>query len=74
MPRLSPSVRRAPVEMLESRRLLSGGDPLTLGDDKLDWLLGRLRARLAGVTLMRKPPHPGRLHALLGRLRFPAAG
>jgi lysine 2,3-aminomutase len=24
--------------------LLSGGDPLTLGDDKLDWLLGKLRA------------------------------
>ena len=24
--------------------LLSGGDPLTLGDDRLDWLLGRLRA------------------------------
>ncbi len=24
--------------------LLSGGDPLTLSDDKLDWLLGRLRA------------------------------
>jgi lysine 2,3-aminomutase len=24
--------------------LLSGGDPLTLGDDKLNWLLGRLRA------------------------------
>jgi len=24
--------------------LMSGGDPLTLGDDKLDWLLGRLRA------------------------------
>jgi lysine 2,3-aminomutase len=24
--------------------LLSGGDPLTLGDDKLDWLLGRIRA------------------------------
>src|SRR5438128_7764871 len=24
--------------------LLSGGDPLTIGDDKLDWLLGRLRA------------------------------
>ncbi len=24
--------------------LLSGGDPLTLGDDKLDWLLGRLKA------------------------------
>ena len=24
--------------------LLSGGDPLTMGDDKLDWLLGRLRA------------------------------
>jgi lysine 2,3-aminomutase len=24
--------------------LLSGGDPLTLGDDALDWLLGRLRA------------------------------
>jgi lysine 2,3-aminomutase len=24
--------------------LVSGGDPLTLGDDKLDWLLGRLRA------------------------------
>ncbi|RMH45621.1 MAG: KamA family radical SAM protein [Alphaproteobacteria bacterium] len=24
--------------------LLSGGDPLTLADDKLDWLLGRLRA------------------------------
>jgi len=23
--------------------LLSGGDPLTLGDDRLDWLLGRLR-------------------------------
>lgn len=24
--------------------LVSGGDPLTLGDDKLDWLLGKLRA------------------------------
>jgi len=24
--------------------LISGGDPLTLGDDRLDWLLGRLRA------------------------------
>ena len=24
--------------------LVSGGDPLTLGDDKLDWLLGRLKA------------------------------
>lgn len=24
--------------------LLSGGDPLTISDDKLDWLLGRLRA------------------------------
>src|SRR5437868_6377567 len=24
--------------------LLSGGDPLTLSDDKLDWLLGRLRS------------------------------
>jgi lysine 2,3-aminomutase len=24
--------------------LLSGGDPLTLGDEKLDWLLGRLHA------------------------------
>ena len=24
--------------------LLSGGDPLTIGDDKLDWLLTRLRA------------------------------
>ncbi len=24
--------------------LLSGGDPLTIGDDKLDYLLGRLRA------------------------------
>jgi lysine 2,3-aminomutase len=24
--------------------LLSGGDPLTIGDDRLDWLLGRLRA------------------------------
>jgi lysine 2,3-aminomutase len=24
--------------------LLSGGDPLTIGDEKLDWLLGRLRA------------------------------
>lgn len=24
--------------------LLSGGDPLTLGDDRLDWLLGRLRS------------------------------
>lgn len=24
--------------------LISGGDPLTLADDKLDWLLGRLRA------------------------------
>jgi lysine 2,3-aminomutase len=24
--------------------LLSGGDPLTIGDDKLDWLLGQLRA------------------------------
>lgn len=24
--------------------LLSGGDPLTIGDEKLDWLLGRIRA------------------------------
>ncbi|HEY3638119.1 MAG TPA: KamA family radical SAM protein [Rhizomicrobium sp.] len=24
--------------------LLSGGDPLSIGDDRLDWLLGRLRA------------------------------
>jgi lysine 2,3-aminomutase len=24
--------------------LLSGGDPLTIGDDKLEWLLGRLRS------------------------------
>jgi lysine 2,3-aminomutase len=24
--------------------LISGGDPLTMGDDRLDWLLGRLRA------------------------------
>ena len=24
--------------------LLSGGDPLSIGDDKLDWLLGRLRS------------------------------
>jgi len=24
--------------------ILSGGDPLTLGDDRLDWLLGRLRS------------------------------
>ena len=24
--------------------LLSGGDPLTMGDDRLDWLLGQLRA------------------------------
>ena len=24
--------------------LLSGGDPLSIGDDKLDWLLSRLRA------------------------------
>jgi lysine 2,3-aminomutase len=24
--------------------LLSGGDPLTIGDERLDWLLGRLRA------------------------------
>ncbi len=30
----------------------------------------RLRAWRAGVTLMRKPPHPGRLHDLLARLRF----
>gem|GEM_PF-6066853 len=23
--------------------LISGGDPLTMSDDKLDWLLGKLR-------------------------------
>lgn len=33
-------------------------------------LFQRLRASRAGVTLMRKPPHPGRLHDLLARLRF----
>lgn len=37
------------IEYLESHTevrdvLLSGGDPLTIGDDKLDYLLGRLRA------------------------------
>ena len=32
--------------------LLSGGDPLTLGDDKLDWLLGRLR-RIPHVEFLR---------------------
>jgi lysine 2,3-aminomutase len=32
--------------------LVSGGDPLTLGDDKLDWLLGRLR-RIRHVEFIR---------------------
>ena len=32
--------------------LLSGGDPLTLGDEKLDWLLGRLR-RIRHVEFLR---------------------
>ena len=37
------------LDYLEQHRevrdvLLSGGDPLTLGDERLDWLLGRLRA------------------------------
>lgn len=32
--------------------LLSGGDPLTLGDERLDWLLGRLR-RIRHVELVR---------------------
>jgi lysine 2,3-aminomutase len=32
--------------------LLSGGDPLTLGDDKLDWLLTRLRA-IAHIEFLR---------------------
>ncbi|MGH7187286.1 MAG: KamA family radical SAM protein, partial [Pseudomonadota bacterium] len=32
--------------------LLSGGDPLTLADDKLDWLLGRLR-RIKHIEFLR---------------------
>ena len=32
--------------------LLSGGDPLTLSDDKLDWLLGRLR-RIKHIEFLR---------------------
>ncbi|HYA02188.1 MAG TPA: KamA family radical SAM protein, partial [Syntrophobacteria bacterium] len=32
--------------------LLSGGDPLTLGDDKLEWLLSRLR-RIPHVEMLR---------------------
>ena len=32
--------------------LLSGGDPLTLADDKLDWLLGRLR-RIRHIEFLR---------------------
>jgi lysine 2,3-aminomutase len=32
--------------------LLSGGDPLTLSDDKLDWLLGRIR-RIPHVEMIR---------------------
>ncbi len=32
--------------------LISGGDPLTIADDKLDWLLGRLR-RIGHVELIR---------------------
>jgi lysine 2,3-aminomutase len=32
--------------------LISGGDPLLLGDEKLDWLLGRLRA-IAHVEFLR---------------------
>lgn len=32
--------------------LLSGGDPLTLGEDRLDWLLGRLR-RIRHVEFVR---------------------
>jgi len=32
--------------------LLSGGDPLTIADDKLDWLLGRLR-RIEHVEFLR---------------------
>lgn len=32
--------------------LISGGDPLTLGDDKLDWLLGRLK-RIRHVEFVR---------------------
>jgi lysine 2,3-aminomutase len=32
--------------------LVSGGDPLTLGDEKLDWLLGRLR-RIRHVEFLR---------------------
>ena len=27
-----------------ARRLISGGDPLSLSEDKLDWILGKLRA------------------------------
>ena len=32
--------------------LLSGGDPLTLGDDRLEWVLSRLR-RIAHVQIVR---------------------
>jgi len=32
--------------------LLSGGDPLTLSDEKLEWLLGRLR-KIAHVEILR---------------------
>jgi lysine 2,3-aminomutase len=45
------------IEYIEAHRevrdvLLSGGDPLTLADDRLDWLLGRLR-RIPHVELIR---------------------
>lgn len=41
--RATPSVRDV---------LISGGDPLTLGDDRLEWLLARLR-RIAHVEILR---------------------
>jgi lysine 2,3-aminomutase len=45
------------LDYLEEHRevrdvLLSGGDPLTIGDEKLDWLLGRLR-RIPHIEFLR---------------------
>jgi lysine 2,3-aminomutase len=45
------------LDYLEAHRevrdvLLSGGDPLTIGDEKLDWLLGRLR-RIRHIEFLR---------------------
>lgn len=59
-----------PWDQLEDLRTLQPGLRGVVAIQAQPTPLDRVRARFRGLTLMRKPPHPGRLHALLGKLRF----